>query len=297
MKVGFIGLGRMGMPMSRNLLQAGFYLTVHNRSRPKVDDLVRHGAHLASNPREVTQASDLVLACLPNVPTIEEVFLGENGVIEASSPGQVLVDLSTVGPQTSRRIAREAQAKGAAFLDAPVSGGVERAAQASLTIIAGGDEDAFQKALPILQALGDTIRHVGPSGSGSVVKLVNQLLVGVHTLAASEALVLGAKAGADPRLLLEILSSSWGASFMLSRNGPVILDGTYDDARGPLRLLLKDSSLVADMAREAGVPLYAGSQALKMFQRAADMGLAKLDLSAMALVLEQEAGVRVSEET
>jgi 3-hydroxyisobutyrate dehydrogenase-like beta-hydroxyacid dehydrogenase len=280
--------------MSRNLLKARYHLTVHNRSRARVDELVQAGAHPANSPQEVSRASDVVLACLPDVAAVEEVFLGNNGVVGAASRGQVLIDCSTVSPATSRRIARAAEAKGASFLDAPVSGGVERAANGTLTIMVGGDEAAFGHAKPILETLGTTVRHVGPSGSGSVVKLINQLLVGVHTLAASEAMVLGVRAGADPRLLLEILNTSWGASFMLSRNGPVMLERTYDDARGPLRLLLKDMSLVDQMARESQVPLHAGSQALGIFQKAAEQGLSELDLSAVALVLEREAGIQVS---
>ena len=294
MKVGFIGLGRMGMPMSRNLLKAGFQLTVHNRSRGKVDELARHGAKAAASPAEATQGSDVVLACLPDVAAVEEIFLGKGGMVEYATSGQVLIDCSTVGPETSRHIATDAQAKGAFFLDAPVSGGVERAANGTLSIMVGGNKEVYQRVRPVLDTLGSTVQYMGPSGSGSVVKLINQLLVGVHTVAAAEALVLGVKAGTDPKLLLEVLNNSWGASFMLSRNGPVTLNRAFDDARAPLRLLHKDMTLVDQMAKENQVPLYAGSQAVEIFERAAEQGLAEMDLSAIALVLEKEAGVEVS---
>lgn len=287
MKVGFIGLGRMGKPMCQNLLKAGFDLTVHNRSRPKVEELVRLGARPAGSPEEVAQASDMVLACLPDVSASEEVFLGRQGLVPAARPGQPLLDCSTVGPSTSRRVAQAARARGAYFLDAPVSGGVERAANGTLTIMVGGDKGAFQRALPVLQVLGSTVKYVGPSGSGSVVKLVNQLLVGIHSLAAAEALNLGIKAGADPNLLLEVLNASWGASFMLSRNAPVMLNRDFSGARAPIRLLLKDLMLIGQMAQELRVPLPAGNQALGVFQQAADQGKSELDLSAIVSVLEK----------
>jgi 3-hydroxyisobutyrate dehydrogenase-like beta-hydroxyacid dehydrogenase len=293
-RIGFIGLGRMGMPMARNLLHAGFPLTVHNRTPAKAGTLAAEGATPASSHAEVARACDAVLACLPDVPASEAVFLGDDGLIANARPGQLFIDFSTVGPATSRSIHDAAKAKGASFLDAPVSDGVERAASATLTIMCGGDKTALDRALPILNTLGSTVRHVGPSGTGSVVKLINQLLVGVHTLDAAEAMVLGAKAGADPKQLLEILKVSWGRSFMLERNGLIMLNHGYDDARGPLRLLLKDSELVNQMARETSVPLRAASQALDAFHKAADQGMSELDLSALGLLLEREAGIRVS---
>ena len=237
MKVGFIGLGRMGMPMSQRILNAGFPLTVHNRSWGKVEELVCQGALPAFSPAEVVRSSDIVLTCLPDVSTVEEVFLGDDGVVPSASPGQVLVDHSTVGPATSRSLAQAAEAAGATFLDAPISGSVERAADGTLTIMAGGDPDAFEKALPVFEALGANVRHVGAAGLGSVVKFINQLLCGVHSLAAAKALLLGAKAGADPQMVLDILGASWGTSFMLSRNGPVMLERDFANARAPLRLL------------------------------------------------------------
>jgi 3-hydroxyisobutyrate dehydrogenase-like beta-hydroxyacid dehydrogenase len=281
--------------MARNLLSAGFPLTVHNRTPAKAQALASQGAIPASSPINIARACDPVLTCLPDVPASESVFLADDGLIPNSRPGQLFIDFSTVGPATSRRIYEAAKAKDVDFLDAPVSGGVERAASAALTIMCGGDKQAFDRALPILNALGSTVKYVGPSGAGSVVKLINQLLVGVHTLAAAEALVLGAKAGADPKQLLEILSVSWGQSFMLQRNGPIMLENRYDDARGPLRLLLKDSELVNQMAHDSGVPLRVAAQALGAFRKAADQGMSELDLSALGLLLEREADIKISD--
>ena len=233
MRVGFIGLGRMGMPMSKRLLKAGFFLTVHNRSRGKVEELAQQGAHQASSPAEVTRSSDIVLTCLPDVSTVETVFLGENGIVPAARLGQILVDHSTVSPSTSRQLAQAADGKGSSFLDAPISGGEERATDGTLTLMVGGDQDTFERARPVFEAFGENIRHVGSTGSGSVVKLINQLLCGVHSLAAAEALLLGAKAGANPQTMLEILATSWGTSFMLSRNGPAMLERDFANARPP----------------------------------------------------------------
>ena len=294
MRVGFVGLGRMGMPMSRHLLESGFDLTVHNRSRGKVEEMARLGAHPASSPAEVTQASDIVLTCLPDVPTVEGVFLAEDGIVASARSGQILVDHSTVAPSTSRKIAREAEASGASFLDAPISGGVERAADGTLTIMVGGDQDAYERARPVFEAFGANIRHVGAVGSGSVVKLVNQLLVGIHTVAAAEALLVGVKAGADLQMLLEILGTSWGSSFMLSRNGPMMLERDFANARGPLRLIAKDLVLIQEFAREIGSPSPLGDRTMEIVQEAIDKGMMDLDLACLVLPLEEQAGVQIS---
>jgi 3-hydroxyisobutyrate dehydrogenase-like beta-hydroxyacid dehydrogenase len=286
MKVGFIGLGRMGLPMSRRLLDAGFHLTVHNRSRPKVGEIVDAGAVGASSVVEVADSSEIVLTCLPDVPTVEEVFLGRDGIVSAARPGQVLVDHSTVGPSTSRTIAEAAEAKGASFLDAPISGGVERAADGTLTIMVGGALDAFEAALPVFQAYGQNVRRVGGVGSGSVFKLINQLLVSVHSLAAAEAMLLGGRAGVDLDALQDVLATSWGASFMLSRNGPVIAKRDFDDTRAPIRLFVKDLGLAQEYARalDASSPL--GERTLQVVERAISDGLGELDVSSLVLPLE-----------
>ena len=296
MRVGFIGLGRMGMPMSQRLLKAGFHLTVHNRSRGRVEELARQGAHPASSPAGVAESSDIVLTCLPDVATVESVFLGEDGVVPAARPGQIFVDHSTVSPSTSRNVARAAEAGGAFFLDAPISGGVERASDGTLTIMVGGDQEVFEKARPVFEAFGANIRHVGATGSGSVVKLVNQLMCSVHSLAAAEALLVGSKAGADPRMLLEILSTSWGASFMLSRNGAVMVERDFANARAPLRLFAKDMGIVQEFAREIGSPIPAGERALEIIQEAISKGMGELDISCLVLPLEEVAGAQVSEQ-
>ncbi len=289
LKVGFIGLGRMGLPMSYRLLKAGFHLTVHNRSQEKVRQIADSGAHPAKSAAQVTQQCDVVLACLPDIATVEEVFLGADGVIAHARRGQVLVDHSTVGVATSQACAEAAQTKGALFLDAPISGGVERAANGTLTIMAGGPAEAYQRALPMFEAMGATVRHIGPTGTGTTVKLINQLLC----VAAAEAMVLGAKSGADPALVFEVVNSGWGQSFMLGRNAPVMLDRTFDDARAPMRTYLKDLGLIQELARGLGVPTPACDLGFRQFQEAADAGLRDLDVAGIVLPLELQAGVEV----
>lgn len=293
MKIGFIGLGRMGLPMSYNLLKAGLDLTVHNRSQPKVEEIAAAGATAAASTAEITQQCDIILACLPDIATSEEIFLGPDGVIANAKPGQILVDHSTVGINTSKACAEAAEAKGALFLDAPISGGSERAENGSLVIMAGGPKEAYDAALHAFDAMGDTVRHTGPTGTGTTVKLVNQLLVGIHSLAAAEAMLMGAKSGADPALVYELVSSGWGQSFMLDRNAPVMLDQTYDDARAPLRTVLKDLGLIQELARSIDTPTPAGDLAYKVFTQAAEAGLGDFDASVVVRYLEKEAGVIV----
>ena len=292
-KIGFIGLGRMGLPMAYNLLKAGLDLTVHNRSRPKVQDIAAAGATAATSSAELTRQCDIVLACLPDIATSEEVFLGPDGVMANARPGQIIVDHSTVGIDTSKACAEAAEAKGAMFLDAPISGGTERAENATLVIMAGGLEEAFAAALSAFDAMGGTVRHTGPTGTGTTVKLVNQLLVGVHTLVAAEAMLMGTKSGADPALVYELVSSGWGQSFMLDRNSSVMLDQTYEDARAPVRTILKDLGLIQELARSIDTPTPAGDVAYQLFTQAAEAGLGNLDMPGVAKLLEKEAGVEI----
>jgi 3-hydroxyisobutyrate dehydrogenase/2-hydroxy-3-oxopropionate reductase len=293
LKVGFIGLGRMGLPMAHRLLGAGFHLTVHNRSQGKVIQIAKDGAHPATSIAQITQATDIVLACLPDVATSEEIFLGPTGVIAHARPGQILVDHSTVGIRTSKACAAAAEAKGAAFLDAPISGGTERAAAGTLTIMAGGPQEAYDRVLPVFEAMGTTIRHIGPTGTGTTVKLVNQLLVGIHSLAAAEGMLLGAKAGADPELLFEVVNSGWGQSLMLARNALVMLDRDFAGVRVQMKAMLKDLGLIQDLARELDSPTPGGELAYRMFREAVQGGLGESDVAAIVLPLEEQAGFAI----
>lgn len=292
MRVGFIGLGKMGRPMAGNILKARHTLTVHNRSRGVVRELVDLGANEAWSPEEVAAASEFVLTCLPTPPVVEEVFLGPDGAIQGAKAGDTFIDMSTTDPATHKRIATEVSKKGVAYLDAPVSGGPMGAQEATLSIMVGGEEEAFAKCLPLFEILGKNIYHVGPVGSGSVVKLVNNLILAINRCAIFEGLVLGTKAGVDPETLLEIIGASTASSRTLEGAGPRILAGNFEPGF-TVDFILKDVGLALDMAKEAGVRLLAGSQAFQVFQEARDMGLGPRDFGAGIVPLERLAGIQV----
>ncbi|MBI2323163.1 MAG: NAD(P)-dependent oxidoreductase [Chloroflexi bacterium] len=293
MRVGFIGLGKMGRPMAGNVLKAGFAMAVHNRSRAAVDALVAAGARAAASPAAVATASDVVLTCLPTPDSVEEVYLGAAGLIPHARAGHLLVDHSTVGPDLSRRLAAAAGERGAAFLDAPVSGGVAGAEAGTLTIMVGGDAAAFERALPVLQTMGQRVRHVGPSGHGSIVKLVNQLLVGIHSAAAAEAMLLAAKAGADPRVVHDVVSTSFGASTIFNRNAPLYVQRDFDRGTN-ISLLAKDMGLILDLARQLGLRSLLACIADQVLAEARAEGLAERDIAALVLPLERLAGVEIA---
>jgi 3-hydroxyisobutyrate dehydrogenase/2-hydroxy-3-oxopropionate reductase len=290
--VGFVGLGKMGRPMAQQLMQAGFEVTVHNRSRGVVDDLAREGARAASSPREVAEVADFVLTCLPTPDSVEEVYLGDRGIAAGGRSGQVWIDHSTVSPATNASCARAASDMGAAFLDAPISGGPARAADGTLTIMVGGDEAVFDKARPLFDAMGQNVKLCGGPGTGTIVKLVNQLLVGVHTVAAVEGFVMGVKAGADPRVMLDLLGTSFGASAMLNRHVPLILQRKFEPAT-PVNLILKDLGLIHSFGQELGVRLLLTSTSLELFKEASQHGLGDLDMSAMIKPAQRIAGTVV----
>lgn len=290
-KIGFIGLGRMGLPMSYNLLNAGYDLTVHNRSQEKVRQIADAGATAAVSTAEVMANCDIVLACLPDVETCERVLLDE--ALPNARSGQIIVDHSTVGASTSKTCAAAADARGAMFLDAPISGGTERATDGTLTIMVGGPAEAYAKALPAFDVMGAVVRHVGPTGSGTAAKLVNQLLVGVHMVAAAEAMLLGAKSGADPALVFELVNSGWGQSFVLGRNAPAMLDRDFEGIRTQLRVFLKDLGLIQEMARDLDTPIPSGDLAYRLLGEAVEQGLGDLDSAAIVLPMEEQAGFQV----
>ena len=228
MNIGFVGLGRMGLPMTKLLLAAGHTVYVNNRSQQKVRDMTELGAIPTTSLKEITEHTEVIMTCLPDVKTVEEIFLGNDGLIANAQNGQILIDHSTVGIKTTNLCAEGAEKAGAKFLDAPISGGTERASDGTLTIMCGGDKESFDTVLPLLDVMGQTVQHVGPTGSGTAVKLVNQLLVGIHSLAAAEALLLGAKAGADPQQIFDLVNTGWGQSFMLARNSEVMISRQFE---------------------------------------------------------------------
>ncbi len=291
--VGVIGLGKMGKPITRNLLKAGFDVAVHNRSEAAVAELVGAGAVDGHNPKSVAEGADVVLTSLPDPAAVRDVYLKEDGLVAHARFGQLFIDTSTVDPGLSRELHERLASKDAAFLDAPVSGGVAGAEAGSLTIMVGGDAEAFRRATPVLEAIGQRLHHVGPSGAGTVIKLANQLLVGINMAAVAEAMVLGVKAGADPEKMLEVLSTSFGGSKMLDRGVPLIVDRNFAGGT-PVDLIRKDLGLIADLADELGVPLSTGLQARAVFDRAHDADHGSEDMTAIVVEIERVAQVEVA---
>jgi 3-hydroxyisobutyrate dehydrogenase-like beta-hydroxyacid dehydrogenase len=290
MKVGFIGLGDIGMPMAKSLLRAGIQLTVHNRSRGKVEEMVQLGAAAATSAAEITRATDIVLTCLPDVPTVEEVFLGNDGIVANARTGQVLADHSTVGPATSRKIADAAEARGALFLDAPVSGGTGRARSGKLTVMVAGPREAYETALPLFQGMGSNVFHLGSSGMASAVKLANNLALAINTVGAAESFNLGVRLGADPQVLLDVMGKSSGQSYVLDTMGPSLLARQFGSNSSLVQIFLKDLALAHEVAREVAVPLPAGGMAIDVFQRLATGWPENTTLASLLLLLEDLAG-------
>lgn len=290
--VGVIGLGKMGKPMTRNLLKAGFTVVVHNRSQASTAEMVSAGAVDGGSPKGVADKADVVITSLPDPNAVKSVYQDADGLVANAKTDQLFIDTSTINPGLSRKLAEEFAAKGAAFLDAPVSGGVAGAEAGTLTIMAGGAASAFEKATPVLEVLGQKLHLVGDNGAGTVIKLANQLLVGINMAAVAEAMVLGVKAGADPEKMLEVLSTSFGGSKMLDRGVPLMVDRNFGGGT-PVDLLRKDLGLISDLAEELGVSLETGRQARAVFDRAHDAEYGDQDMTAIVQPLEKHAGIEV----
>jgi 3-hydroxyisobutyrate dehydrogenase/2-hydroxy-3-oxopropionate reductase len=288
-QVGFIGLGKMGKPMSRRLLAAGFGVYVFNRSRGPTQELAAEGARAAASAREVAERAEIVLTCLPLPDSVEAVY-GE--LAPAARAGQLFVDHSTISVRQSKHLAELLRARGAAFLDAPISGGPAGAQAGTLTVMVGGDQASYDRALPVFNAFGKNIRLCGGAGAGQVVKLVNQLLVGIHAAAIMEAAVFGTKLGADPQVLLEIIGTSFGGSTMMTRNLPRFMSRDFAPA-SPVSLVAKDLGIIHDEAKAAGTPLFLGAIAEQRFLEARARGMGDQDMAAAVQLWEEAAGIRV----
>jgi 2-hydroxy-3-oxopropionate reductase len=291
-RIGFIGLGIMGKPMAKNLIKAGFPLIVHNRSRGKVDELVREGATGAMSAKEVAATADVVITMLPNSPDVELVALGANGIHEGARGGQLFIDMSTINPIVSQKIAKELAGKGVTMVDAPVSGGEKGAIEATLSIMAGGESQDFERALPIFSALGKTITHMGPLGAGGFTKLANQIIVAINLTAIGEALVFGTKAGVDPQKMIRALSGGLAGSKCLDQKSEKILSGDF--APGfKVDLHAKDLSLIQDAARSVGVPIPTAAVVEQFFSALRAKGRGGFDHSGVITFFEDLAGVQV----
>jgi 2-hydroxy-3-oxopropionate reductase len=291
-RVGFIGLGIMGRPMAKNVLAKGFPLAVYNRSSAAVEELAKLGAHPCQSAREVAKHSDVILTCLPDSPDVEQVILGQQGVLAGIQPGSIIADMSTISPQVSIRIAAEAAAKGARMLDAPVSGGDKGAIAGTLSIMVGGEKDAFEECLDIFQAMGKTIVHVGTIGAGGYTKLANQIMVALQLEAMAEGLVLGAKAGVDPALMVEAMGAGLARCGVLEVRAPSVLEGNFTPGF-MIRLHLKDLRLALEAGHALGVPLPVTAVVREMYNALQVAGKGDRDHSAIILLLEELAKVQV----
>lgn len=291
-RVGFIGLGIMGRPMAKNILAKGFSLAVYNRSSAAIDELAKLGAHACRSSREVAEHSDVILTCLPDSPDVEQVMLGANGVLEGAEPGSIIADMSTISPQVSILLAGEAGQKGVQMLDAPVSGGDTAAIAGTLSIMVGGEKQAFDQCLEIFQAMGKTIVHVGKIGAGGYTKLANQIMVALQLEAMAEGLVLGAKAGVDPALMVQAIGAGLARCGVLEVRAPRVLEGIFDPGF-MIRLHLKDLRLALEAGHALGVPLPVTAVVREMYNALQVAGKGDRDHSAIILLLEDLAQVQV----
>ena len=294
--VGFIGLGIMGAPMATHLLRAGHSMVVYNRTPSKMEPLVALGAKTGKSCRDVAQRSDVVISMVPDSPDVEKVYLGENGVLEGVKPGMLLIDMSTISPVTAVKVAQAAAAaqRGCQMLDAPVSGGDVGAKNATLSIMVGGDPEAYERARPIFELLG-TPTYCGPSGAGQTVKACNQIQVALNFIGMAEALVLGAKAGVDPAIVVKVLSGGYAQSRVMDVRGPRVIKGDYEPGFRS-RFHYKDLNIIRETARAFGCSLPASALAHELFSAMQANGWGDLDHSAVIKVIESLSNVEVRTE-
>jgi 2-hydroxy-3-oxopropionate reductase len=293
-KVGYIGLGIMGASIARNLMKAGHQLVVHNRSQRIVQELVSEGAQAAASPKEVAAQVEFVFTNLPDSPDVEKVVLGPNGIIEGAHDGLIYIDNSTIKPETARMLAEKLAAVGVAALDAPVSGGDVGAKNRTLTIMVGGPQDAFDRAVPLFNAMGKAWVLVGDSGAGQIAKACNQIIVGAQMVGLAEALIMAQKAGVDPSKMVEAIKGGAAQMWTLDVKPPRLFAGN----RSPgfkAYMQHKDLGIVMDTGRTYGIPLPMTAVVQQLFTAMLEMGYRDMDNSAVISVYEQLANIRLSE--
>jgi len=290
--VGFIGLGNMGRPMALNLAIQGFSLIVHDIDPAKIEPLRARGATVAESPERVAVAADRTISMVETTAQAEAVIAGERGIIRSAKSGHIVISMSTIDPLVAKRLADLLGARGVAMLDAPVSGGTERAQSGELSIIVGGAPETFEACRDLFKAMGTKIFHVGTLGQGLAMKLVNNMLVQVNMVAVAEALVLGVKAGLDPRTIYEVVRVSTGTSSAFERGAARMLARDFSPA-GTVDISFKDQELETAFAKQLGAPLLLANVSQQVYQMARAAGLGKQDGTAIIQVLERLAGVKV----
>jgi 3-hydroxyisobutyrate dehydrogenase len=291
-KVGFIGLGIMGMPMARNLMKAGFELTVFNRTAERCKPIAAEGAKVAGSPQEAAAGADATITMVTDTPDVEAVILGERGLIHSARQGSLVIDMSTISPKATKNMASRLRKRGIGLLDAPVSGGDIGAQKGTLTIMVGGEVQDFERAVPVLEAMGKTITHVGSSGSGQSTKLCNQVLVAIHLVAVSESLLLAKSSGLDLHKTLQVLTGGAANSWSLQNLGPKIVEGDHNPGF-MVGLLLKDLRLVMEAAAEGELPLIGTAFAQQMFTAVSKLGCRDLGTQSVIHAFEKVAGVNI----
>ncbi|MDE0068234.1 MAG: NAD(P)-dependent oxidoreductase [Caldilineaceae bacterium] len=291
-RVGFVGLGIMGQGMARNLLKAGYNVRVWNRTSSRMDPLIEAGAAAGASPADVAANCDIIAVCVSDTPDVEEVILGENGILSGVQAGALVIDFSTISPQATIDIADRLGAKGVKMLDAPVSGGSEGAANGTLSIMIGGDEDQVERARGVFEAMGNTITHVGKQGAGQTVKLVNQILVVGNCLAMCEALIFAQAGGVDLERCLNAVTGGAAGSWMLANRGPQIIDRDWRPGF-TINLQQKDVRLIMQEADALGVPVLLSGQVFSLYRTLQQAGLGEEGNHALVKALENLSGLQV----
>ncbi len=289
-KLGFIGLGIMGNPMSKNLIKAGYSLTVYDIHQESVNDVVKAGATAVKTCKEVAEQSDVVITMVPDSPEVEAVVYGEQGVLEGVKSGMLFIDMSTIAPATSQKVYQSLQEKGVDALDAPVSGGQVGAEAGTLSIMVGGSDAAFKRALPILEVMGKNIVHIGDAGAGQVTKACNQIVVGMTIQAVAEALTLAKKSGVNVEKVREALLGGFAQSRILDLHGQRVIDRNFEPGF-KVKLHRKDMNIALQTGKDLSVPLHGSAIVAAQMDALLAQGNGDLDHSALALLLEQMANV------
>jgi 2-hydroxy-3-oxopropionate reductase len=264
-KIGFIGLGIMGLPMAKNLIDAGYQLTAFDVNEKALAQIIEYGAAKGQNSKDVSQKNNVVITMLPDSPQVKEVVLGKDGVMEGIGKGKVLIDMSSIAPLVSREIAKRLEEKEVEMLDAPVSGGQEKAEKGTLAIMVGGKQEVFERYKHILAIMGGTVTHVGDVGAGETTKLVNQVIVAINIAAVAEGLVLGKRAGVDPERIFDAIKGGLAGSQCMTDKAPRMFTGSYEPGF-KIKLHIKDLNNVFETSKKLGIAMPLSSQVMEMMK-------------------------------
>ncbi|HLV09465.1 MAG TPA: 2-hydroxy-3-oxopropionate reductase [Halanaerobiales bacterium] len=294
-KIGFIGVGIMGKPMAKNLIDAGYEMIVYDINQETMKEVITYGAKEGTSPKNIAENCEVIITMLPNSPHVKEVVLGEDGVIEGVREGQVLIDMSSIAPLVSQEVARELETKGVEMLDAPVSGGQEGAEAGTVAFMVGGKEEVFEENKELLEVMGGSVTLVGDIGAGETTKLVNQVIVGINIAAVAEALSLGKKAGVDPENIFNAIRNGLAGSQCLEDKAPRMLKGEYDPGF-KMKLHVKDLSNVFETSQELHTYMPLTAQVMEMMQKLLADGHTEVDHGGLGLFYEAVNNISLKKE-